>query len=329
MLGVGLSRLVPSSRIVLAVLASLFSLGAVAQNGDFAAKVNGAGIPRERLDSSVDAYFRQGGINYGGVTQPGQFRRVQREVLEQLISQELLWQQAAQHGFVASSEEVDLALAAVRRNYPTDMAYEFDLKEKGFSDESWRDDMRRKISVRKWARATLSDQIEVSDAEVHAFYVANQVRFVAPEQINVRHVLIKVERNADDATVAMAQLQIERVLRLARDGADFADLARQYSQDSSAPRGGELGFLARGQLVRPFEDAAYALKPGEISGVVRTRFGFHIIQLIARRDGELIPEQQVVEPIRSHLLETKLVETVAERVSSLREQASVEILIPL
>jgi parvulin-like peptidyl-prolyl isomerase/cytochrome oxidase Cu insertion factor (SCO1/SenC/PrrC family) len=318
------------SRITAAPLVGLLGIGAAkAQNSGFAATVNGEGIARERLDSSVDAYFRKGGMNYVGITQPGQFRRAQREVLEQLVSQELLRQQAEQSGCVASSEEIELALDSVHRGYPDELVFKNDLTEKGYTPDFFREDLLHKVSVRKWARAMLVPAIEVSHAEVHDFYVTNQGRFIAPEQINVRHLLIKVDRNADDAVLAVAQLQIERVLQLAQEGADFAELARQYSQDTTASRGGEFAFTSRGQLVRSFEDAAYALQPGGISGVVRTRFGLHIIQLIARRDGALIPEQQVAEPIRSHLFENKLVEVVAKRVSSLREQAAVEILIPL
>jgi parvulin-like peptidyl-prolyl isomerase len=321
-------------RIALAAVTCLLFLGSVmAQDFDLAARVNGEGISRARLQSSVDAYLRQGSMNYGGITQPSQYKRVQRKVLEQLITEELLWQQAAQDGFVTSDVELEQALAAVRQSYPTQMQYENRLTERGFSVESFREDVRRKIAVRKWARATLAKEVEISDAEVHEFYVANEVRFVQSAQINVRHVLIKLaadaDADADDATVAAARREIEEILAQARAGADFAELARQRSQGPSAPRGGDLGFVPRGQLVKPFEDAAFALQPGEISEVVRTEFGFHIIKLVARRDGHVVPEQQVAAQIRNHLLEGKLVETVAVHVVALREQASVDILIPL
>jgi len=318
------------ARIPLAAVTCLLFLGSVmAQDFNLAARVNGEGISRARLQSSVDAYLRQGDMNYGGITQPSQFKRVQRKVLEQLISEELLWQQAAQDGFVTSDAELEQALAAVRQSYPTQTQYENRLTERGFSVASFREDVRRKIAVRKWAWATLAKEVEISDAEVHEFYVANEVRFIQSAQINVRHVLIKLAADADDATVAAARGEIEEILAQARAGADFAELARQRSQGPSAPRGGELGFVPRGQLVKPFEDAAFALQPGEIPEVVRSEFGFHIIKLVARRDGQVVPEQQVAAQIRKHLFEGKLVETVAVHVVALREQASVDILIPL
>lgn len=315
--------------LLLGFIGLLVISAAVAQDFNLVAKVNGEGITRDRLQSSVDASMERRGFNYGGVTQPRHFKRLQRQALEQLIAQELLWQKAEQEGFVAAAEELDEALAAARKSYPSEQAYLKDLERNAFTMESFREDLRRKISVRKWAHATLASEIQVSDAEIHDFYVANQVRFVQPEQINARHVLIKLAPGADDDATAAARDKIEQLLEQARAGSDFADLAKKHSQGPSAPRGGELGFVPRGRLVKDFEDAAFALETGEISDVVRTEFGFHIIQIIARRDGQAVPEQQVAAPIRQHLFETKFLEAVAERVRVLRKEASVEILIPL
>ena len=317
-------------RTLLAILIWLFTLGAAqAQDFNVVAKVNGEGITRDRLQSSVDVSMEQSGFNYGGVTQPRQLKRLQRQALEQLIAQALLWQRAQQEGFVASAEEVDAAVAAARQGYPSEQAYLNALARDAFTAESFREDLRQKISVRKWAHATLADQVQVSEAEVHEYYVANQARFAQPEQINARHVLIKLAPDASQATTAAARRKIEQILEQARAGADFAELAQTHSQDSSAARGGELGFVARGRLVKPFEDAAFALKPGELSGVVRTQYGFHIIKLEARRGASVVPEQQAAPKIRAHLAAGKFRDAVLERVRTLRQQASIEILIPL
>lgn len=318
-----------STRILLIGLTSLLGLcAAPAQDFDLAAKVNGEGISRSELQSRVDASMRKGSLNYGAITQPRQYNRVQRQVLDQLIAQELLWQAAEGAGFVAAADEVDQALTEVRQGYPTEMAFNNDLVENGFTAESFREDVRRKISVRKWAQQTLGKDIEVSDAEIHEYYAANQVRFVQSEQVNVRHVLIKLAPDADEAATAAARTKIDQILERARAGADFAELAKANSEGPTAPRGGDLGFVPRGALVKPFEDAAFALQPGEISDVVRTQFGFHVIKLEGRREGSLVPEEQVAPSIRQHLFATKFQEAVVDRMRTLREEATVEILIP-
>ena len=310
-------------------LAAVLLLGAgaaPAQDFDLAAKVNGEGITRTRLQSSVDASTRTG---YGNMTQPGAYKRVQRNVLDQLIAQELLWQEAERGGFVATPAEVDQAVDQLRGRYDSENAYLFELEKNGFTAESYREDLKRQISVRRWMEQTLAKDISVSDAEIHDFYTANQDRFVQPEQIHARHVLIKVAPDADEARVAQARQEIEQILAEAKQDADFAELAKQHSQGPSAPRGGDLGFFQRGQMVKPFEDVAFALEPGEISGVVRTRFGFHIIKLEGRRAKQVVPEAQAAPSVRDYLASNKFQDAVEERVKALREQGSVEILIPL
>ncbi len=106
-------------------------------------------------------------------------------------------------------------------------------------------------------------------------------------------------------------------------------MAKDYSEGPSASEGGDLGFAQRGTFVQPFEDAAFALEIGEISGVVRTGYGFHIIKLVDRREGRLIPESEVAPAIREYLFEDRLLATMANKVKALRDEASVEILIPL
>lgn len=320
-------------RIPIAILALVlgpilgWSAAQAAELG-LAAKVNGGGITRARLQSSLDASMRQGNLNYGGVTQPQHYKQLQRQVLEQLIAQELLWQEAKKQGFIATPAEVDKALEQVRKRYPSEQAYSLDLERNGFTTESRREDLKRHMSVRHWVRETIAKDVTVSDEEIHDYHVANRARFVEPEQVNVRHVLIKVDPGADEATIAAARTQTEQVRAEAKQGADFAELAKKYSQGPSAAKGGELGFLPRGQLVKPFAEAAFALKPGEISDVVRTRYGFHIIKLEGRRERRVVSEKQAAPSIRNYLSSRKIQEAVQEHVRTLREKETVKIFIP-
>jgi parvulin-like peptidyl-prolyl isomerase len=307
----------------------LFAGAAPAQDFNLVATVNGAGITRDRLQSRVDAVMEQSGMNYGGITRPQQFKQMQRQALDLLIAQELLWQTAEREGFVAESGEVDMAFAEVRADFPSEKALAAHLTQNAFTEATFRDDLRRRISIRKWAHEALGSTIEISDAQVHEFYVANEVRFVQEEAINARHILIKVPPDANEETAQKALERIEEIRKEALDGADFSQLAKKYSEGPSASDGGELGFAPRGVFVKPFEDAAFALEPGEISGITRTGYGFHIIELIDHREGHILPEREVAAAIRQQLFEDQLLEAMAAEVTNLREQASIEILIPL
>jgi peptidyl-prolyl cis-trans isomerase C len=146
-----------------------------------------------------------------------------------------------------------------------------------------------------------------------------------PQEAHLRHILVSVEPGADDAAQKAARAKIDRVLAEARAGADFAALARVHSDDPSGPQGDDLGFVERQQLVAPFADAAFALQPGQLSDVVRTQFGFHLIKLEERRGGDLVSQAEAAAQIREYLLPGKIQQAVQERVARLRAEAAVEI----
>ncbi len=122
-------------------------------------------------------------------------------------------------------------------------------------------------------------QVQVSDDELKARYEKEKDGYRIPEQRHARHILIKVDPRADEKTVAARKKEAEKILALARAGKDFAALAKKYSEGPTAQNGGDLGFFPRGRMVKPFDDAVFSLHPGEISGLVRSSFGFHIIKL--------------------------------------------------
>ena len=119
----------------------------------------------------------------------------------------------------------------------------------------------------------------VPAADVETFYRQNFSRYSIPEQRNARHILIKASEEDSADLLADKRNRAEQVLELARSGEDFAELAKQYSEGPTGPKGGDLGFFTRGRMVKPFDDTVFALKEGEISDIVQTQFGFHVIKL--------------------------------------------------
>jgi len=144
------------------------------------------------------------------------------------------------------------------------------------------------------------------DEELRKFYADNGARFTAPEERQASHILINADKSASAADKAKAKERAEALLAEARKSpAGFAELARKNSQDpGSAVQGGDLGFFGRGAMVKPFEDAAFTLKPGEISNVVESDFGFHVIQLVAVKGGQKRPFEEVRAEIETELSKT-------------------------
>jgi peptidyl-prolyl cis-trans isomerase D len=149
--------------------------------------------------------------------------------------------------------------------------------------------------------------ITVSEADARKFYADNEKRYSTPEERRASHILIKADKSAPAAEREKAKARAQELLAEARKNpAGFADLAKKNSQDpGSAARGGELDFFGRGAMVKPFEDAAFALKPGELSAVVESDFGFHIIKLTAVRGGEKRPFEAVKAEIENELKQQK------------------------
>lgn len=145
-------------------------------------------------------------------------------------------------------------------------------------------------------------RMNVEEEDIRDFYTVDQARFLEPEQIRARHILLKADTSAGPGKAPDRQAEAQALLEKIQKGADFAALAQKHSQDeSTAAAGGDLGFFSRGAMVGPFEQAAFALQPGEVSGVVETTFGYHIIKLEEKKPERLRPLEEVREEIAGEL----------------------------
>ncbi len=160
-----------------------------------------------------------------------------------------------------------------------------------------------------------SDKVDISQEESKAYYDENVDDFVIQEQVRARHILIKVPPDADNERVEEIREKAEQIRAQAKKGEDFASLAEKHSEGPTAEKGGDLGFFPRGRMVKEFEDAAFSLKQGEISPIVRTQFGFHIIKVEDHKQERLQSLDEVRKSIESTLRDKKsrdLAERTAE-----------------
>ena len=166
----------------------------------------------------------------------------------------------------------------------------------------------------------------MSDDELRKYYEENAARYTTPEERRASHILIKADKGAPAADRAKARAKAEALLaELKKNPAAFAELAKKNSDDpGSAERGGDLDFFARGAMVKPFEDAAFALKPGEISPLVETDFGYHIIQVTAVRGGEKrsfeAVRAEMEEEVKRQLAQRTFAEAAVEFTNTVYEQ---------
>jgi peptidyl-prolyl cis-trans isomerase D len=171
-----------------------------------------------------------------------------------------------------------------------------------------------KVEYVKFSVNDLIAKAEVSKEDVRKYYDEHQNEFGAPEERRAAHILVSVSAGASQAEQDVAKNKAEQLLQQARQNpAKFAELAKKNSQDpGSAANGGDLGFFGRGMMVKPFEDATFALKVGEISGLVRSDFGYHIIRLVAIKPSKVIPFDEARENIANKLRQQKAADMFSE-----------------
>jgi len=304
------------------------SVGTYAQAGDPAVTVNGEKITRAKVQAQVDHLIDQRGMNYGGITQPEAFKQIQREVVDQLIVQELLWQEAKRRDFVVEDNFVDERLAEMKGGFETEQAFLFKIEAGGVTEETYREDIRQQVSVQRMIFQGIAPEVKATDEDIRNFYDANEDQMRKPVEVHARHILVKPE-SSETAAHKVAKGKIDAILAEVRAGSNFAQLATERSEAPSAEKGGDLGYFGPGQMVPSFEQAAFALQPGEVSDVVQTQFGYHIILLEDRRGGELAPMDEVSTQIRTYLGRQKLESEVETLVATLRDEGEVKVFLDL
>lgn len=290
---------------------------------DVVARVNGESVKKadfERMIRTIEGR--------AGQPIPADRRdEILRGALDQLVVYTLLAQESKARGIKVDDAEVNQKMQELRGQFPSQQAFDQALKDRGMTEDSLRRDASVDLSVNKLMDTEVASAPAPTDADVKDFYDKNPEKFKQEEQVRASHILIRVDQNAPAATRAKAKAQIESILKQARAGADFATLARKYSQDGSAPQGGDLNYFSRGQMVPQFDDVAFKLKVGQISSVVTTEFGYHIIKVTDHKPGRTVPFDEAKPRIAQFLTEQKKHQQADAYIDSLKKKSKIEILI--
>lgn len=321
-------QLLRASLLIGALLAPMGAVLAQTIPGS-AARVNGVDISNFRLERHFEDYLKGKNRNLTAMIDPKVYKKLKREALDQLIEQEVLWQAAQVGGVIAADEELQGALKQFAAQFKTPEAYQRKLEHGGFDAKSYGEYVRREISGAMYLRQQSQTVPPASEDEIAGFYRENLHRFESPETLRARHILLKVAADATPAEREAAKARITALLQEVRGGADFAGLAKRHSEDRSAAAGGDLGEFARGRMVRPFEDALLALRPGATSDVVETRVGYHIIKLESRTAASTLSLDDARDKIRERLLAERRTQLARDVVAKLLANARIDILIGL
>ena len=290
---------------------------------DSAAVVNGNSIARAELERAFQIY-KQRMRSQGRQVAPANEPALKMQVLNDLIGMELVYQESLKKGIEVSAEEVDKVVADIKKRYADPAEFQKVLERMQITEDQMRAQIAHQSAIRAFVDQEIAPKINISDDDSKAFYEANPQYFQQPEQVHARHILIKVEAGADEKTKAKAMAKILAVKERAISGEDFGELAKTESQGPSAPKGGDLGYFSRGRMVPPFEEAAFRLKIKEISDVVETNFGYHLIQVLDRKEAKNSAFEEVKDKIATNLRNQQIKQQLDAYVADLRKSAKVE-----
>jgi peptidyl-prolyl cis-trans isomerase C len=288
------------------------------------ARVNGEKIERWEFDNAVKRMEARA----GGPVPPDKRDEVLRGVLDQLVAYHLLAQESRARKLAVADTDVDARLADIRKGFPTEEAFKQGIAAQGLTFEQLKSQAKTSLEVAKVIETEVNSKVTVQDSEVKGFYDQNLEKFKQGDTVHAAHILIGLPQGATPEQKTEAKTKAAAVLKTIKAGGDFTTLARANSSDQgSAQNGGDLGFFPKGQMTPAFEEAAFKLKPGTVSPLVETPFGFHIIKVIERRAPRTAPFAEVSGQIKDFLTRGQQEQKLEQFVEQVKAKGKIEILV--
>ena len=247
-----------------------------------------------------------------------------QRVLENMIIETLLTKAAHEQQIAITKDEVNQVVAQLKTSLPPDTDFEIYLKGIGFSEKELRQTISKDLKIKKLLEAQVVGVLSPTDEETQRFYEENSEQFKTPEGKEVRHILISTAPGDDEAKGKEKLAQAESIRqRLIEKNEDFAVIARAESDCPSKAKGGNIGVVTRGSTVKPFENAVFTRKVGEIGPVVKTKFGYHIVQVMNHQKASMVSLAEAKPSISEYLVSKQKEEKLKVYLDSLKSKAKI------
>lgn len=290
---------------------------------DVMAKVNDTTITRQEVSRAVKVLLAQSQVPEP--VEPELMKQVEDAALEQLIAAELLYLEGEKLEVKDLNKQVADKIAQNKAKFSSEEEFRKALSAVEMTIKDMQEFTRKDLLINNLIEQRFTAKTEVSEAEARKFYDANLEKyFTKPEILGASHILIGTNENTSPEDRKKAREKAEDIAKRVKDGADFVAIAKAESTCPSAAQGGDLGRFGRGQMVEPFEKAAFALKVGESSDVVETQFGYHIIKVTEKEELTTEKFDEVKAKIVEYLKREKIQKEITEYVEQLRKAAKIE-----
>ncbi len=287
------------------------------------ATVNGTPLFKAELDREMTTLMTRM-MRQGMRPDPEGMENLKKEMMENIINREMLAQKAKAAGALVDDGVVAKNIMSFKKRFPDDNGFKAALDQMGLTEAELAEQVKKGLSIKKLIKRDVVNHIKVTDKETRRYYDTSKSSFMEPEMVKASHILVKVDRDADDGAKQKAFEKISALEARLKNDENFAALAIASSEGPSKSKGGDLGFFKREQMVKPFSDAAFALETGEMSGIVETRFGYHLIKVTDRKPARILTYDKVKEDIKKLIKRDKEQKAIEEYIEKLRKSAKIE-----
>lgn len=278
-----------------------------------AAKVNGKPIYLKDIDRQINDIKKKHSGMFDGAAGEELKKEWRKRILDTFIDEEVKYQDAVHAGIKAPEDEVNQKMGIAKQMFAKEAEYQQALRDEKITEAELRQDIIKRIMIRL-VEERVGRVSEATDEEISRYYQQNLKNYVAqPEKVHLSHLLVSSRKQAD------------QILEQIKEGADFTELARQYSTDkTSKDSGGDVGFKTKDELDKAYAKAAFSLKLGEVSQAVKAKDGYYIIKLIERQPAIYTPLEDVKTSISKQLTDGKRSKKIADWFNKLKKKAKIE-----
>jgi peptidyl-prolyl cis-trans isomerase C len=287
------------------------------------AVVNGVVITKVDFDRKLHQ-VKQHMLRRGQEISDDRLAKIKTDVLETMINEELLFQESRNKGITVEPEAIATDLKRIKKGFATDADFKKLIAESGLTEAELQSDIERGHVINKLIDNQIAALVVIPDQEIRTFYDTHPNSFKKSEQVRASHILIKIDSKAEPSVKDEKKAKLQKIQKRLKSGEDFAVLAKEFSECPSNSKGGDLGYFGRGKMVKPFEDAAFALKIGEVSDIIETRFGYHLIKVVDKKPASTMGYEDVKDKIGQYLKQEKTGKELKRYIEELRKKAVIE-----
>lgn len=317
---------------VLMVLSTLFLLMiAVPASADekqdpkpsHAAMVNGKGIAYADFEREYQIYKSHYASRSPNLP-PVFLQKLRNQIVNEMVNQELLYQVCQKKKIQTSKADLDREVATFKNRFDTPEKYKAWLASMNFTADGFETQFGQRLAVQKLIEQEVVSKIAVKEEDAKIYFEKNPGKYSQKESVRARHILVKLDKTADAKAKEDARKQLMDIKKKLLAGEDFETLAKTHSQGPSSARGGDLGYFTKGQMVKPFEEAAFQLAVNEVSDIVETKFGYHLIKVLDHKAAVTPTFEEVKDKTLDDLRKERIQSDVSSYIATLRSKAKIE-----